>query len=65
MSQIAKDESHLFLWEINVCAKLCRLNSHEVKLPENTIPVDICFTNDGTLLFVDALGDLFQVGSSV
>lgn len=43
-----------------MCAKLCCLTNAEVKLPENTIPSDICFTNDGALLFVDEKGYVYQ-----
>ncbi|KAJ1521274.1 hypothetical protein ONE63_002955 [Megalurothrips usitatus] len=57
---IVRGKSTLRLWEINVCAKLCCLTSQKVKLPEKTIPVDVCFTNDGALFFVDDRGDVYQ-----
>ncbi|XP_034245363.1 cilia- and flagella-associated protein 43 isoform X2 [Thrips palmi] len=61
VSHVVKGESRLQLWDINVCAKLCCLNSQEVKLPDKVVPVDVSFTNDGALFFVDTLGDVYEV----
>ncbi|KAE8749512.1 hypothetical protein FOCC_FOCC003778 [Frankliniella occidentalis] len=58
VSHIIKGESRLLLWEINMCAKLCCLTSKEVELPSDVCPVDVCFTNDGALFFVDAHNDV-------
>ncbi|KAK3911323.1 Cilia- and flagella-associated protein 43 [Frankliniella fusca] len=60
VSHVVKGESRLQLWEINMCAKHCCLNSKEVELPSDVIPVDVCFTNDGALFFVDTHSDVFQ-----
>lgn len=60
MSHILKGESRLQIWDINVCAKLCCLNSQEVKLPNKVVPVDVSFTYDGALFFVDDLGDVYE-----
>lgn len=64
MSHVIKGESRLLIWDINVCAKLCPLIIQEVKIPDKVIPVDVSFSNDGALFFVDTLGDVYEASNT-